>query len=107
MSLDRKYAKEILNSIGMAQAMTDRDRAKISLSYHCVSLTDIYWVKEKNEEVSFESLNLYDNSLNKAIVELPLGGKPMTVTNQELAPDLSTKDIRGWILTRALAAMIP
>ena len=27
----RKYAKEILNSIGMAQAMTDRDRAKISL----------------------------------------------------------------------------
>ena len=31
LSLDRKYAKEILNSIGMAQAMTDRDRAKISL----------------------------------------------------------------------------
>ena len=25
LSLDRKYAKEILNSIGMAQAMTDRD----------------------------------------------------------------------------------
>lgn len=42
LSLDRKYAKEILNSIGMAQAVTDRDRAKISLSYHCVSLTDIY-----------------------------------------------------------------
>ena len=31
LSLDRKYAKEILNSIGMAQAVTDRDRAKISL----------------------------------------------------------------------------
>lgn len=46
LSLDRKYAKEILNSIGMAQAITDRDRAQISLSYHCVSLTDIYWVKE-------------------------------------------------------------
>ena len=30
LSLDRKYAKEILNSIGMAQATTDRDRAKIS-----------------------------------------------------------------------------
>ena len=29
LSLDRKYAKEILNSIGMAQATTDRDRAKI------------------------------------------------------------------------------
>lgn len=99
LSLDRKYAKEILNSIGMAQAMTDRDRAKISLSYHCVSLTDIYWVKKSDEEISYEKINLYDNSLNEAVVELTLRGKPMTVTNQELAPDLSTKGCfpKAWI----------
>lgn len=90
LSLERKYAKEILNSIGMAQAVTDQDRAKISLSYHCLSLTDIYWIKERNEEVSYENINLYDNLLNEAIVELSLRGRPMTVTNQELAPDLST-----------------
>jgi len=29
LTLDRKYAKEILNSIGMSQAVTDRERAKI------------------------------------------------------------------------------
>ena len=99
LSLDRKYAKEILNSIGMAQAMTDRDRAQISLSYHCVSLTDLFWVKEKTEELSYEQLNLYDHSLNEAIVELSLRGKPMTVTNQELAPDLSTKGCypKAWV----------
>lgn len=28
LTLDRKYAKEILNSIGMKQAVTDKDRAK-------------------------------------------------------------------------------
>ncbi len=88
LSLDRKYAKEILNSIGMAQAMTDRDRAKIALSYHCVSLTDVYWVKKSDEDISYEKINLYDNSLNEAVVELSLRGKPMTVTNQELAPDV-------------------
>ena len=93
LSLDRKYAKEILNSIGMAQAMTDRDRAKISLSYHCVSLTDVYWVRKSNEPISYEKINLYDNSLNEAVVELSLRGKPMTVTNQELAPDLSTEGV--------------
>lgn len=38
LTLDRKYAKEMLNSIGMMQAVTDRDRAKIALSYRCVSL---------------------------------------------------------------------
>ena len=42
LSLDRKYAKEILNSIGVTQAVTDKDRADIALSYHCVSLTDVY-----------------------------------------------------------------
>lgn len=99
LSLDRKYAKEILNSIGMSQAITDRDRAQISLSYHCVSLTDIYWVKEKEEDLPFGQLNLYDNSLNEAIVELSLRGKPMTVTNEELAPDLSTKGCfpKAWV----------
>lgn len=99
LSLDRKYAKEILNSIGMAQAMTDRDRAKISLSYHCVSLTDLYWVKRSDEVISYRSINLYDNSLNEAVVELSLRGKPMTVTNEELAQDLSTRGCfpKAWI----------
>ena len=99
MSLDREYAKEILNSIGMAQVITDRDRAKISLSYHCVSLTDIYWVKESSEKISYDKINLYDHSLNEAVVQLSLRGKPMTVSNQELAPDLSTRGCfpKAWI----------
>lgn len=99
LSLDRKYAKELLNSIGVAQAITDKDRAAISLSYHCVSLTDVYWVREKGEELAFSQINLYDNPLNEAIVELSLRGKQMTVTNQELAPDLSTKGCfpKAWI----------
>ena len=99
LSLDRKYAKEILNSIGVAQAVTDKDRAYISLSYHCVSLTDVYWVRKAGEGISFAELNLYDNPLNEAIVEISLKGRQMTVTNQELAPDLSTKGCfpKAWI----------
>ena len=31
---DRKYAKEILNSIGARQTATDLDRAAIAISYH-------------------------------------------------------------------------
>lgn len=99
LSLDRKYAKEIMNSIGVAQAVTDRDRANISLSYHCVSLTDVYWVKKQAEDITFDEINLYDNPLNEAIVELSLKGRQMTVTAQELAPDLSTKGCfpKAWI----------
>lgn len=99
LSLDRKYAKEILNSIGAAQAVTDKDRADVTLSYHCVSLTDVYWVKQQGEELTFAAINLYDNTLNEAIVDLSLKGKQMTVSNEELAPDLSTKGLfpKAWI----------
>lgn len=99
LSLDRKYAKELLNSIGASQAITDKDRANISLSYHCISLTDVYWVRQEGEDISFAELNLYDNTLNEAIVELSLKGRQMTVTNHELAPDLSTKGCfaKAWI----------
>ena len=45
LTLDRKYAKEILNSIGMLQAVTDKERAQIALSYRCTSLTDVFWVR--------------------------------------------------------------
>ena len=106
LTLDRKYAKEILNSIGAPQSFTDRERAEISMSYHCVSLTDVYWTKEHGEEISFEALNLYDNKLNAAIVEVSLQGKNLTITNQELsvqdfAPDLSTRGCfpKAWIRT--------
>lgn len=99
LSLDRIYAKEIMNSLGVPQAVTDRERAKISLSYHCVSLNDVYWVRTAGENVSFAELNLYDNPLNEAIIPLPLKGKHLTVTNKELAPDLSTKGCfpKAWI----------
>ncbi len=99
LSLDRQYAKEILNSIGVAQAVTDRDRAEISLSYHCVSLTDVYWVKTQDEDILYKDINLYDNPLSEAFVELPLRGKQMTVTNRELAQDLSTRGCfpKAWI----------
>lgn len=101
LSLDRTYAKEIMNSLGVSQAVTDQDRAQISLSYHCVSLNDVYWVRTEGEAVTFAELNLYDNPLNEALIPLPLKGKHLTVTNQELAPDLSTKGCfpKAWIRT--------
>lgn len=99
LSLDRTYAKEIMNSLGVTQSVTDRDRAQISLSYHCVSLNDVFWVRTVGEKVTFAELNLYDNPLNEAIIPLPLKGKHLTVTIKELAPDLSTKGCfpKAWI----------
>lgn len=90
LTLDRKYAKEILNSIGMLQAVTDKERAKIALSYRCASLTDVFWVKLKSENVLFREINLYDNHLDNTFIDIALRGKQYTVQNESLARDLST-----------------
>lgn len=78
LTLDREYAKEILNSIGAAQSVTDRDRAEIALSYHCLSLMDIFWTKEKEEQQSFTQLNLFENHLETAFIDVSLWGRKMT-----------------------------
>ena len=104
LTLDRTYAKEILNSIGASQSVTDRERAQIALSYHCLSLLDVFWVKGENETVRFEDINLYTHSLSNALVDIALRGHQMTVTNAHLlANDLSTGDV---ILKRGCARMM-
>ena len=105
LTLDRKYAKEILNTIGAGQGTTDRDRAQIALSYHCVTLTDVFWVKRTGEAVSYSSLNLYEHSLSDAFVDVSLFGKQLTLENAELlrpedsASDVSTQGAvpKAWI----------
>lgn len=103
LTLDRTYAKEILNSIGASQSVTDRERAQIALSYHCLSLLDVFWVKEENEKIRFEDINLFAHSLSNALVDIALRGHQMTVTNAHLlANDLSTGGLypKAWVPKR-------
>lgn len=97
LTLDRQYAKAILNSIGALQAFTDKERAEIALSYRCLSLTDIYWVRRKKEKISFAEVNLYENHLENALVDVSLKGKQLTIQNEhlenEFAKDLSTNGV--------------
>lgn len=100
LSLDRRYAKEILNSIGAKQAITDKERAQIALSYRCISLRDVYWVREKNDNTTYLDINLYNHSLCDAFVDIALRGKNLTVNNSSLiASDLSTNGLfpKAWI----------
>ncbi len=96
---DRQYAKEILNSIGVSQAVTDRDRAQIALSCRCLSLTDIYWVRRQGEKTAFQEVNLYDNHLDNAFIDVSLRGRQITVHNDSLIPDLSTNGCfpKAWL----------
>ena len=105
LTLDRKYAKEILNSIGAKQAVTDRDRAMIAISYHGLSLTDVYWIKLNREKVCFADLSLFRHSLSGAFTDVSLNGRPLTVQNAALikpgdaAGDIGTQGVapKAWV----------
>ena len=101
LSLDRKYAKEILNSLGKKQAVTDRERAEIAISYHALSLTDIFWVKCDREKVCFADISLYSHKLGDAFVDVCLRGRQLTLENAQLINGL---DAAGDIATTGVAA---
>lgn len=100
LTLDRKYAKEILNSLGLKQAVTDKDRAEIAITYHALCLTDVYWVRELREKVTYEEINLYDHSLSDAFVDVALRGRSLTAQNAVL---LDRRDSAGDLATAGVA----
>lgn len=101
LTLDRKYAKEILNSLGLAQAITDKERANIALAYRCVSLTDVYWVRRHGEQIAFSEINLYENHLANTFVNISLLGKQYAVNDKALVRDLATQGCfpKAWVRT--------
>lgn len=100
LTLDRKYAKEIMNAIGAKQATTDRDRALIAISYHALSLTDVYWIATNNEKTKFEEISLYTHSLSNSFADVSLCGKQITAQNEEL---INNQDAAGDIATNGVA----
>ena len=87
LTLDRKYAKEILNNIGAIQSPTDKDRAMIAISYRALSLMDVFWVRTKDDKKTFAEISLYNHSLSDAFVDVSLRGKNLTLENAKLIPE--------------------
>ena len=88
---NRKYAKEVLNCIGAKQAATDRDRAAIAISYHGLSLTDVYWIKWNREKLSFADLSLFRHSLSGAFADVASRGRsPPTPHGEPYSLDFGT-----------------
>ena len=100
LTLDRKYAKEILSSIGARQAATDKERAAISLAYHCATLTDVYWVKGWRERISYDEISLFDHSLSDAFVDVSLRGKVLAAQN---AQQIAIGDTAADVMTQGAA----
>lgn len=99
LSLDRKYAKEILNFFQLPQRISDNERALITIAFRGVTINDCFWIKKIHETVTWSDINLFENSLQDAILEVALTGYSPTINNKEIkTPDISTagKAPKAW-----------
>ncbi len=96
--LDRKYAKEILACLEFDNVYSLQERAEIGITTRCLSLNDCFWVKEASEEINWDNVSLFQNSLENSVFETALLGKGFTLSRDSLSPDINTdgKAAKAW-----------
>ena len=98
----REFSKEIWNSLVKKPPVNDKERALLAMSYLCLSLTDIYWIKrpEQMTKTDFAKINLYENFMNSGYMDITLSGKQIMLENPQMLRDnLSTGGCfpKAWI----------
>lgn len=90
LSLDRKNAKEILNSLNLTQSQSVNEKAKISILCRAVSVLDNYWVKSERDNTRWSEVNLRSNPLNQIVAQVALHGTSLTLEGRVSTPEIST-----------------
>lgn len=98
LSLSRDNAKQIYAAFQIPQVDTTTNRVNICIKCKGVSIIDSYWVKEDDEDVDWEHINIRQNKLSE-ITDLSLIGFSPTITTSTICPELTTKGLfrKGWI----------
>lgn len=80
--LSQHYAKKLFQAYRLPQRDDMLSRAKLSLICKSLSILDNYWVRSKDLNLHWTDINLRHNSLHKAIVQIQLHGKSMTLNGK-------------------------
>lgn len=101
LSIGRSYAKEILNAMRLPQS----NRYAVCKACRGLSLEDSYWIKQNEDDKTWEEMNLFQNPLSLFVTEISLSGR---TTHYQLedstrrnihTPELTTlgASAKGWI----------
>lgn len=88
--LSRENAKAILNVAALPQSLKTEDRIKIVMACHGLSMIDNFWIRDDGDNRSFDDVNLRKNKLSDVCYDIAILGKNLSVTSEDLIPELST-----------------
>ena len=86
LPVSRKHSTSILKACGLSGVS---DIEVLLRNFHALSLTDNYWFKEANSNLTYESINLYDTSFNE-LVTVALHGE-LNLSLRDNSPDLNLR----------------
>lgn len=83
----RKGLKEVLHNSNVY----DKDNFDLlDAKAYCLSLSDQYWVKGKDEEISWESINFFDNEFSEDIGKILFNGGKTALNLNLNTPDMTS-----------------
>jgi len=87
MPASRKGLKELLHNSNVY----DKDNFDLlDAKAYCLSLSDQYWVKGVNEEISWESINFFDNEFSEDIGKILFNGGKTALNLNLNTPDMTS-----------------
>ena len=95
MQLSRTNGKMILNSLRVSQT----NAFKICMACHGLSLSDMYWLKEEDEPLTWDKVNLYQNDISSGMASTALVGEALHEYGKIHTPELTTQGMaaKAWV----------
>lgn len=101
LSIDRSFAKEILNTLRLSQT----NRYAVCKACRGLNLEDAYWIRQEGDDKTWDEVNLFQNPLSLFVTEVSLSGRNVryqagTHERENICtPELTTlgASAKGWI----------
>lgn len=91
LNISKSNAKAILNSAELPATPRTQDRITICHACRGLSITDNFWLKNDNENITFKDVNLRYKHLKDAAFKVSILGHVLTISREILKPDLGTQ----------------
>ena len=95
LNISKTNAKNILAGYGLSQS----NKYVIAKKLHFATLTDCFWIKDANEDVTWKDVSLFRNPFDADVSSVALSGGQMLFQQKLLSPEISTLGMaaKAWI----------
>lgn len=90
----RGKAKHIYNLFAFPQLQNDIAKSKMAIACRALSLQDNYWLKYKNEHLTWNDVNLHSVELNNTVALVSLHGKSLSLSDK-IQSAMKTPELTG------------